>query len=680
MATKSKTSGAISDFINSLASSPVGQEVSNTASNLRQTFQVPVQQIAHAALPKIVPDVTPQQQQQAEQGSEFGMGAIQGQPEADALAPSLDMAAGTVKTAGKAAAQDAKETIQTAKAQPGGLQAGFIKLPPIGEDTGYPYSKAPSTLSKIGKGQNQNVRQIRLPHGYAEDETAANNTLDRLGFQGSGEQQYGQIQPKLTELNNWIQTKSSMATNPKLIKTSNIEDAFNDNLQGSIRRGELTKKSAQTIRDSYLGQLHDNQTPVNFNENPDLTPQQNTQNQLTGQIPDSIDSRKVYQMKVMANQDASAIYKKLDNGGVPTENDKVILAARNAFDNAIAKAHPDVKQATMDMSRIFDAKPSLEKARFNAPPPTDIVGAVLPRAISEYGLPPIVKKGLNKALTSPTGLKVLGGTALVGAGALGGAAINQVINNGKGQQDQGQDSISNQNINQHGDSIPDYYPNVNKDTQGHAVLPTTGQPSNTFMTEAQREQDEAGLTPGTPAYKKIEQKFSQDQEMASKIATPEVSSFMKRAVPVQQNANNILDALKGGSLPMNLINKFDNWNAAEQYLDPKYQTFATQIDGLNGGFGSLYKTVTGQDASKNMLISTKDSQSQAAAKLAYMTNFFAGTYGQYKDAYAATTSPTGNLSSGGQPQAAPVVQPQTSNFSAITGGTLPPIGSVPAYQ
>lgn len=669
MATRAKSNGAISDFINSLA--PAAQD-------LGQTFQVPIQTAAHTLLPKIVPNTTPQQNQQAEQGAELGMGAIQGQPEMDALAPSMSVAADTVNTAGKAAIQTGREAIQTAKAQPGGLQAGFVKLPPISDDTGYPYAQTPSNFSKIGKGQNQNVRQIRLPHGYAEDEAAANNTLDRLGFQGSGEQQYGQIQPKLNELNNWIQTKSSMATDPQLIKTSDIQDAFDQNLQGSVRRGELTKKSAQTIRDSYIGQLHDNQAPVNFTDNPDLTPQENTQNQLQGQTPDSIDSRKVYQMKVLANQDSSAIYKKLDNGGTATENDKVVLAARNAFDSAIAQAHPDVKQATMDMSRIFDAKPSLEKARFNAPAAPDVIGAILPRAISEYGLPPLLKTGLNKVLTNPTALKTIGATTALGVTGLGAFELGK---NSNGQQSQSQQSVEGQDSNKHNQSISNYYPNVKQDAQGHAILPTNGESSSSFMTEQQREQAEVGITPGTPAYKKIEQKFAQDQEMAGKIATPEVSSFMKRAVPVQQNANNILDALKGGTLPMNLINKFDNWNAAEQYLDPKYQIFATQIDGVNGGFDSLYKTITGENASKNMLISTKDSQSQAAAKLAYMTNFFAGTYGQYKDAYAATTSPSGDLGTGGQPIPASIVnQAPATNATSIIGGNLPPINNIPAYQ
>ncbi len=664
------------------ANSPISQ----AAVDLGNVVAAPIKDIAGIKR-------TPEEMASAQRGAETGMGMIQGQPESEALAPSV--AAGTdllvngskvaLKAGKQAVKQGAQEIADIAQAQPGGLQAGFVKpsarigsdLPPITNT--YPYAKSPSALQKLGKGQDQATRQIRLPHGYAEDEKAANDTLNRLGFQGSGEQQYGQIQPKLTELNNWIQNNSSMATNPMPIKTSEVKAAFETNLEGAIRRGELTKKPAQKIRDSYLGQLHDNEAPVDFTENPNLTPQQNTLNQLSGQVPDSIPSPKLYQMKVLANKDATAIYRKLDNGGVATENDKVILAARNAFDQAIAKVHPDVKDATMDMSRIFDAKPSLEKARFNAPPQKDIVGAIIPPGLSNFTLPPIVKTGINKALTNPTALKV-GGTA-VALGATGLGAF-QLGKNSNGQQDQSQNPVEGQignNETKHGQSVSNYYTNVKSDESGHYQLPTQGESTGTFMTAAQREAAEANLTPGTPEYQRIEQKFAQDQAMASKIATPEVSAFMKRAIPVQQNANNVYDALKGGQLPMNLVNRWDTWNDVQKYADPKYQTFATQLDGLNGGFNSLYKTVTGEAPSKNMLISPKDSQGQATAKLAFMTNFFAGTYGQYKDAYAATTSPSGQLSGTGQPQAAPMPQPQAPQDARaiMQSGALPPINLPP---
>lgn len=215
MATKSKTNGAISDFINSLASSPVGQEVGNTANNLRQTFQVPVQQIAHAALPKIVPDVTPQQQQQAEQGSEFGIGAIQGQPEADALAPSINVAADTVKTAGKAALQSGKETIQTAKAQPGGLQAGFIKLPSIGKSTPVEnINTGDLTEAQVGRATPENpagknpIQNLDLSKKYGvrapAHEKAAQETLNTQVPGANASEVYDNLDPTIGKLNKQI--------------------------------------------------------------------------------------------------------------------------------------------------------------------------------------------------------------------------------------------------------------------------------------------------------------------------------------------------------------------------------------------------------------------------------------------------------------------------------------------
>lgn len=127
MATKGKTNGAISDFINSLASSPIVKGAEQTVENLGQTFQVPVQTIGHAILPKIIPQTTPQQNQQAQAGAEFGMAPY-------SLADPANSALGSVVDTGVTAAKPAVKTaVQTTKAQPGGFQAGFINF---GSDVG----------------------------------------------------------------------------------------------------------------------------------------------------------------------------------------------------------------------------------------------------------------------------------------------------------------------------------------------------------------------------------------------------------------------------------------------------------------------------------------------------------------------------------------------------------------
>lgn len=230
-----------------------------------------------------------------------------------------------------------------------------------------------------------------------------------------------------------------------------------------------------------------------------------------------------------------------------------------------------------------------------------------------------------------------------------------------------------------GGAITPFYQDVKPDAQGHYQLPAQSTGSNTFMTEQQREQAEAGLTPGTPAYQKIEQQFKTSQEMAKAQYTPQVAGFMKQAPAILANSNKLYDDMT--TFPMGIINNFDSLNKAAKYVDPKYQSFVTALDGLNNGFNNLYAATMGQKPTENMLISPKDSSQQAQVKIAYMNNFFAGTYGNYKDAYAATTSPAGTLSNTGAPvPAAPIATPPPSDFSQMVQTqslpqiSLPPLG------
>src|SRR5205807_526279 len=108
-----------------------------------------------------------------------------------------------------------KQTMGNVMAISGDTENPETDLPPIQNEPpqgNYPYSKTPGFIDKLGKGQNQDVRQVRLPGSLdsAQQEQDVNNTLDRLGFQGTAAQQHAQLQPKMTELNNWIENESSL--------------------------------------------------------------------------------------------------------------------------------------------------------------------------------------------------------------------------------------------------------------------------------------------------------------------------------------------------------------------------------------------------------------------------------------------------------------------------------------
>lgn len=216
------------------------------------------------------------------------------------------------------------------------------------------------------------------------------------------------------------------------------------------------------------------------------------------------------------------------------------------------------------------------------------------------------------------------------------------------------------------------FPEQQTDSSGHYTLPTTSNGSNPFMSEADFQKATAGLTPGTPDYIKISQKFSQDQAMASAQSTPAVNTFMKMADPIQRSANSLFDQLGSNQVPMDVFHQFNSFNDAAKKVDPQYQPFVTKINGLNGGFSSLYESLTGQKTPEDLLVSPKDFQEQAQAKITYMTNFFAGMYGRYKDAYAATNSPSGLLSpTGGVIGSSPPPTQNNTDWSSMTQGAIP---------
>lgn len=295
-------------------------------------------------------------------------------------------------------------------------------------------------------------------------------------------------------------------------------------------------------------------------------------------------------------------------------------------------------------------EPLLRAAIEKYGPGIQLAGA---KAISNFG-----KKGLP-------GLPSLPGLAKPSLSGIGATALNQ-----PGQQTptaQIPASSGTGTVTQQGpQNITPFYQETKPDTTGHYQINTAVNPSQSPMTYQDFVNETAGLSSNDPRYAKIKTQYDEEQSLIKNGLPSSVQSFMRNAVPVQKNANIIADKIGDGSFPMGAINHFDNLDDAAKYVDPKYQGFVTGLDGLNKGFSTLYAASMGSDPSNNMLISPKDSQQQAEAKIAYMTNFFSGTYDQYKGIYSAM-SPSGTVSSQtGQIQPAAVPAP-----SAPTAGVNP---------
>lgn len=131
--------GILDSFIQSVAQNPYIQAVlagknhakttggvSSTVADLGNTFAAPFRDVGHVVAPNLIQAETPEQYASAQRGAEFGMGALQGKPEADALVPSVGVGLDTAKTGVKAGVQDVRETMGNAAIQPGGLERGSI--------------------------------------------------------------------------------------------------------------------------------------------------------------------------------------------------------------------------------------------------------------------------------------------------------------------------------------------------------------------------------------------------------------------------------------------------------------------------------------------------------------------------------------------------------------------------
>lgn len=615
MATKSKTNGAISDFINSLASSPVGQEVGNTASDLRQTIQVPVQQIAHAALPKIVPDVTPQQQQQAEQGSEFGMGAIQGQPEADALAPSINVAADTMKTAGKAAVQDAKETLQTAKAQPNGLQAGFIKLPKIGG------------ADEIPKPPGKTITRINLkPSVYgAGREADVQSTVNNYVPGKTAGEQYANLQPTMDNFGQQI--TDIMQKNPKAAPLTQIMSDYDKNLNaaGIYRSTKLPKDAVQKEALSYINDLYNGAA-----------------GETSSVVPTSISDNTLYGLKQSVNQDAQSIYKKIDNGTSLTDREKVILAARQTIDDTLSTLHPDVKDLTTKQSHLYDAADSLYKGRegeINTPNP-GFFGAIKKHPLGSAIALPLIGSAVTAGGYEATKLPY---------GDLGGAIANKATGNS---------GNANYSIDT---SAPSHMGSAD-------VKKATG--LQYTYDDYQKDINDPRYVPGSNFKNSVDTKMAATDATATQNLPGQVSSFMggtaQQALNAQAKVQGInLKGLQDVSQRLKTTQDYDAYTS-----NPKnpYAQELVNLKNANTLYGQAVRNITGAEPDPQTLIMPGDTAEMMKEKIVAQNKFIKDTYKQYQP-YWDAKNPTNEVTTNQN-----TFKQNTGGTSAGTSN-LPPIPS-----
>lgn len=240
-----------------------------------------------------------------------------------------------------------------------------------------------SMLGKAGEALTQGVRKIDTgPSVYGvSKEASINKTLDDLGIKGSAQQQYAQLEPKMAELGDEITKR--LATSPKQVPISKVTQDFEGNLQDQLRTGNLSSKTAQKEVKGYIQDLYGSK------------------------LGDEISTPELFDLKQKINQDYQGVAKKKNSGSPLTDREKVISAARQTIDDIISEYHPDVKQATVSQSKLYDAAESLYKSRSEKGPGFSIGGIKfgVPGDVAQKGkstIGEILKAGGRKKAPRPS--------------------------------------------------------------------------------------------------------------------------------------------------------------------------------------------------------------------------------------------------------------------------------------
>lgn len=214
-------------------------------------------------------------------------------------------------------------------------------------------------------------------------------------------------------------------------------------------------------------------------------------------------------------------------------------------------------------------------------------------------------------------------------------------------------------------------PNENKQVTHSPIIPQDAQgryilPQNPNVTP---------LTPGTPEYIRANNALSGSSRQ-----------FMANSPQYMSTANNVNDDIKSG-MPLNLMTKFKSAQDVQAYLSDSSNPYAKQlanIADLDAKFKSAYTLINGTAPGQDQFINPGDSQAQFQQKYDQIIKFIYDNYSQYQVPYLQTTSAPmtpNNKTSGTVPYQQPQ---QNDDWSGMKQGAipsaqgLPPIGAIPA--
>lgn len=362
-------------------------------------------------------------------------------------------------TAGAAAGYGASEDGEELESALGGAAIGAA-LPIVGGGLKWLFSRGgkeaaeatakTNVLKRAGEYLREDATKIRVKPSVwgAKKEKAILETLNTLGIEGTPQQKYELLAPKMEQLGK--QVGDELTAKPSNIKFIDVITKFKDNLKSAIRTSDLSSTTAQKEIKGYLTDLYE----------------------VAGHDPKGqISNVDFFKLKQLVNEDYQGVAKKILSNTPLTDREKVIAVARQVFDDVVSAANPEVKELTLMQSHLYDAASSLSKAR-DAVPTTRIMGTTVPtpilkggedklgRVLSSAGDKVEAVKSGGMSVVDAVGRNLPGTptTVAAGVGMLGGEqntpdAQNQTqgvpgSENGAGQENNGQQETD------HGSTIP----------------------------------------------------------------------------------------------------------------------------------------------------------------------------------------------------------------------------------
>lgn len=492
------------------------------------------------------------------------------------------------------------------------------------------------TLQNASDAIDQGTRQIKVkPSVYgAGKEDTINQTLDTLGIKGSAQSQYEQLQPKMQELGDKISTE--LTQNPKVVSYAQIRDDFLKNAKDITLTGDMTNKQAQTTFDSYIRDLSEATTGKGLGDDittPDLFAIKQKVNNLYGPIAD-----------------------KLERGGALTPREAITASLRTTLDDAIANAHPDIKEATQMQSNLYDAARSLSAARAN-PPTFRMMGTSVPASVTQKARD-LASGALNTTGGAFQALPPISPTLAGAAGAQApkfltpGSVTNTTPNPTNPQQ-----NVEPQNKPQQGNHTPiSISQGVNQDQYitGHSPV------------EHYQAYQKALAAGNTKAANQIRQFYNDEIAHQKEVGVKKLSGQQLTQYTSAKSALSLTDQVEkafqltnpGAIGPFSRITGYGKEAAGASGLDKQAYTYNSFINGLKvpiakalGNVGQL--NANEQKDALNLLPAVGDTKEEAAIKLARLRSIFQdriSTIEQVQQNQAAPATQLPDITSAGASQ------------------------------